>query len=85
MPLKEKENNYYKYFADFLIKYEEVNLKLANQHEIDEMALVSDTNKINFKERLDILSSEAKNPFSHIKNWIKGEIFEMQGVLEAVA
>jgi hypothetical protein len=32
VPIKEKELRYYKTFADFLIKYEETNLKKANKN-----------------------------------------------------
>jgi hypothetical protein len=49
------------------------------------MSLVSDPKKLDIKSKLELLSSAAPNPFKHVKNWVKGEILEIEAILEAIA
>lgn len=81
VPIKEKELQYYKTFTDFLIKYEETNLKKASRDQQSAVALVSDPNKLNMKEKLEGISTSGQNPFKHVKNWVKGEILEIEAML----
>lgn len=85
MPIKEKELNYYQTFTNFLIKYEQTNLKKADPATQKKMSLVSDPSKLDIKEKLEYLSTNASNPFKHIKNWVKGEILELESILEAIS
>ena len=59
VPIKEKELQYYSTFTDFLIKYEQTNLKKARKEQSAQMSLVSDPNKLNLKQKLEFLSTNA--------------------------
>ena len=85
VPIKEKELQYYQTFTNFLIKYEQTNLKKADPTTQKKMSLVSDPSKLDIKEKLEYLSTNASNPFKHIKNWVKGEILELESILEAIS
>ena len=53
VPIKEQEVQYYKDFVDFLIKYEECNLKKAQPGDpMQEVTLLVGENKIDLKESL---------------------------------
>lgn len=49
------------------------------------MCLVSDPKKINIQQKLEFLSTSAQNPFKHVKNWVKGEILEIEAIMEAIS
>lgn len=49
------------------------------------MCLVSDPRKLNMQQKLEYLSTNAQNPFKHVKNWVKGEILEIEAILDAVS
>jgi len=36
------------------------------------------------KSKLEYMSIKQKNPFSHIRNWIKGEIYQGNALVEAI-
>ena len=36
------------------------------------------------QQKLEYLSTNAQNPFKHVKNWVKGEILEIEAILEAI-
>lgn len=36
------------------------------------------------KNNLDELTSDLKNPFKHVRNWIKGEMFSLAALIAAI-
>jgi hypothetical protein len=81
VPIKEKELQYYSTFTNFLVKYEQTNLKKANKEQMQIMCLVSDPKKLNIQQKLELLSTNASNPFKHVKNWVKAEILEIESIM----
>ena len=53
VPIKEQEVIHYKDFVDFLIKYEELNVKKANQ-DAAPISLLSGENRVDLKEKLTV-------------------------------
>ena len=41
-------------------------------------------NEDNLQKKLDKLAEELKNPFKHVRNWIKGEIFNLNALTAAI-
>lgn len=83
VPIKEMEVNYYREFVDFLVKYEETNGKKARPGD-PTVSLLTGDQRIDLKTQLQATSQQIKNPFKHIRNWIKGEIMELLALLECV-
>ena len=94
-PMKETELKYYKQFADFLQKYEEGNEKeKANSitpgqssgaaDKYAHVKLVSGDTKAHLKNKLEVLSKELQNPFIHIRNWVKGEMMNLECLMQAI-
>lgn len=92
-PMKETELKYYKQFADFLQKYEEGNEKekqsamtpqVKSQDEFGHVRLVSGDTKAHLKNKLDVLAKELQNPFIHIRNWVKGEMMNLECLMQAI-
>lgn len=85
VPMKEAELKYYKEFAGFLQKYEEgqdkTTVALGNHQNIK---LVSGDTQSHLKNKLDLLAEELQNPFIHIRNWIKGEMFNLGALINAI-
>ena len=48
------------------------------------MKLVSGDTKAHLKNKLDVLAAELQNPFKHIRNWIKGEMMNLESLMEAI-
>jgi hypothetical protein len=71
--MKDKELKYYTNFAQFLEKYEE--------SENSNIKLVTGESKCSLKNKVDDLSSTSRNPFVHVRNWIKGEILGLESLL----
>ena len=46
--------------------------------------LVSGDTKAHLKNKLDLLSQELVNPFIHIRNWIKGEVMNLQALMSDI-
>lgn len=84
VPIKEAEVTYYKEFVDFLMKYEETNTKKQRPGDPSVQLLTGD-GRIDLKSQLTHTANNIKNPFKHIRNWIKGEIMELNAVLECIA
>ena len=49
------------------------------------MKLIDGDSKANLKNNLDDLTSELKNPFKYIRNWIKGEMLGLAALIAAIA
>lgn len=81
--MKEQELKYYKQFAEFLQKYEEANEKRRQQ--FSDVKLVSGDSKSHLKNKLDELSVSLTNPFKHIRNWIKGEVMNLESLMSAIS
>lgn len=90
--MKEQELKYYKQFAEFLQKYEEGNEKeKANAmtpstggDKYAHVKLVSGDTKAHLKNKLDVLAKELQNPFIHIRNWVKGEMMNLECLMQAI-
>ena len=86
VPMKQQELAYYKQFADFLQKYEESNERSkTGLGGGDYVKLVSGDSKAHFKHKLDHLGKDLANPFIHIRNWIKGEILNLNALGSAIS
>jgi hypothetical protein len=46
--------------------------------------LVSGDTKAHLKNKLDYLSQNLQNPFKHIRNWIKGEMMNLDSLMAAI-
>ena len=84
VPIKEMEVNYYRDFTDFLIKYEETNAKKVHPGD-PTISLLTGDHRIDLKAQLQTTSANILNPFKHIRNWIKGEIMELEALLECIS
>jgi len=42
---------------------------------VEEIKVEEDPSKMTLKRKLEYMSNQQKNPFAHIRNWIKGEIY----------
>jgi len=84
VPIKEAEVVYYKEFVDFLVKYEDSNSKKHRGGDPSVQLLTGD-GRIDLKSQLTHTAASIKNPFKYIRNWIKGEIMELNTVLECIA
>mmetsp|Transcript_2632 Transcript_2632/g.4085 ORF Transcript_2632/g.4085 Transcript_2632/m.4085 type:complete len:374 (+) Transcript_2632:498-1619(+) len=91
VPMKEHEVKSYKAFADFLKKYEDGNEK-SDQSSAAVMGtnsrstkLISGESKAHLKNNLDDLSQNLTNPFKHIRNWVKGEVMNLEALMQAIS
>lgn len=86
VPLKDQELKYYQQFADFLGKYEEgIEKSQVSLGSNQNFKIVSGDTQSNLKNKLNILSNERlRNPFIHIRNWIKGEMLNLGALIDAI-
>lgn len=47
--------------------------------------LIDGDSKAHLKNNLEELTNELKNPFKHIRNWIKGEMLGLAALIAAIA
>jgi hypothetical protein len=85
VPIKEMEVSHYKEFADFLVKYEENNAKKAKMDDPLTVKLLTGDSKMDLKQKLIDNATSMRNPFKYIYNWIKGELYDLNCVLECIA
>ena len=82
---------FYKGFVDFAVKYEQVStkkIKLGSEDQLidSHLTLLSgDSKTLDLKESLKTMANQMKNPFKHIRNWIKGELRRISALLESIA
>jgi sorting nexin-1/2 len=91
VPMKDQEVMYYKNFVDFLVKYEQVNEKqLAKIPGRQADPNVSTTLLYGawgdeLKQKLSQTAQNIKNPFKHMRNWVKSELMELKSLVEAIS
>jgi hypothetical protein len=85
LPIKEMEVQYYKEFSDFLTKYEDTAAKKSKPNDSPPVQLITGDSKVDLKAKLSENASTIRNPFKHVRNWIKGEMLEIQCLLECVS
>mmetsp|Transcript_15406 Transcript_15406/g.14998 ORF Transcript_15406/g.14998 Transcript_15406/m.14998 type:complete len:131 (-) Transcript_15406:263-655(-) len=81
--------SFYKYFVDFASKYEDINGKYMqqlgpNRTDLNISVLTGDGRTLDMKEKLQTMAQDMKNPFRHIKDWIKGEVKKIHSLLESI-
>ena len=92
MPLKEKELQLYKSFADFLANYEKAGeqektdtTQNYNVRRLGHLNLISGESKSALKNKLDGLHTNLQNPFKHLRNWVKGEVMCFTALMQALS
>jgi hypothetical protein len=85
VPINELEVNYYKEFSEFLQRYEETNVKKAKPSDPHFMQLLSGDSKVDLKQKLVDNASTLRNPFKHVRNWIKADMLEIQCIIECIS
>jgi len=86
VPIKEQERLYYTQFSNFLERYEEG--RGTASHEVGALAhvrLITGDRNAALKDKLDLMSQQHANPFVHINDWVKGEVWCLEALVEAVA
>lgn len=61
---------HYKGFIDFLVKYEELNVKKAKENMPFTANILVGDNKVDLKDKLNSTAQDIKNPFKHVKTWV---------------
>lgn len=84
MPIKEETNLYYKSFAGFLEKYEEAKDKAQlTPNSLSHVRLLSGPRGNALKEKMEQMVEKQTNPVKHISNWVKGEVWSLQALIQA--
>lgn len=67
-------------------KYEEGSEKESTKlgETYKNIRLVSGDTKAHLKNKLDELTQELLNPFKHIRNWVKGEMLNLEALMAAI-
>ncbi len=80
-----KENNIidYKAFMAVIDKYEELNMSTYVNNDKSKL-VINDPNNTQIKTGMDSLVTGLKNPFMHLYTWCKGELYDLEALLEAV-
>ena len=84
VPIKEQEVTYYKEFVDFLIKYEDINLRKQTADDPFTSLMLEAKTNTSFKDTLSTSLQQMRNPFIHVRNWVKGEIMDLDALLQAI-
>ena len=86
--MKEQELQYYAKFVGFLENYEDGAEKVANAvpsvNGVSPFKIVSSKNGASMKAKIETLGKELKNSFTHIRNWIKLEMMNMETLVLAI-
>lgn len=86
LPIKQAEKAYYQQFSVFLDRYEETKNKASAQAgAMAQVQLISGQGSDNLKQKLEAISTQFQNPFIHISNWIKGEVFTLDALIYCVS
>lgn len=71
-----------------MAKYEDGNERGEEQSSLgnkySHVKIISGESKSHLKNKLDQLSQELTNPFKHIRNWIKGEMMNLESLMGAI-
>ena len=88
MSTKNTSINDYKMFLQMLHKYEELNLAVYVDGDESKMVFENkkeeETNADTIKEQVSVLCENMKNPYFNIYHWVKGEIFDIEAVNNAI-
>ena len=84
LPIKQAEKSYYNQFSAFLDKYEDTKNK-STIGELAHIKLVSAEDQGGLKNKLEAIGTQFQNPFIHISNWIKGEVYTLEALIVCVA
>jgi hypothetical protein len=90
VPMKEQEVKYYKNFAEFLNKYEQGNQKSEATSptivgdKVVEVRMISGDSEQALMNNLENLSKDLRNPFKGIRNWVKGEVMNLEALMAAI-
>ena len=72
-----------------LHKYEELNLAVYVDGDESKMVFENkkeaETNADTIKEQVSVLCENMKNPYFNIYHWVKGEIFDIEAVNNAIS
>lgn len=84
MPIQDQTRGYYQNFAGFLEKYEEAKDKAGLvPNQLAHVRLISGQKGGLLKEKLELMCDKQTNPTKHINNWVKGEVWCLEGLLLA--
>jgi hypothetical protein len=73
-----------KVLVNLLDKYEELNMNNYSEGKSDNLVLGDASNR-ELKDQMDHLIENMKNPFEEMYHWCKGEIYDLQAMVEAVS
>ena len=69
---------------ELLLKYEEVSNK-KTQEEFQMVIFAGDNKRIDLRDKVIKLGENLTNPFMYLKNWIKGEVMDLESLLRSIA
>ena len=85
LPLKVQERQYYLKFSAFLEKYEENKQSKSGQvGALSHVRLISGPGNDHLKQKLERMGQDFENPFIHISNWVKGEQYSLDALIQSV-
>ena len=81
-----KENNIidYRTFVNVLDKYEGLNMNCYVNGDLSQL-VINDTNNTQIKDGMDSLVRGLRNPFMTLYNWSRGDVSDLEAVMEAIA
>ena len=86
MPIKEQERQYYQQFSNFLERYEEGRGQGSTEvGALSHVRLITGDRNAALKDKLELMTKQHNNPFVHINHWVKGEVWCLEALVEAVA
>lgn len=85
VPIKEQERNYYSQFSNFLERYEESRGQASQEvGALAHVRLITGDRNAALKDKLSVMSQQHQNPFVHINLWVKGEVWCLDALQEAI-
>lgn len=86
VPIKEEERKYYQQFSNFLERYEEGRGQDSmGVGALAHVRLITGDRNSALKDKLELMTQQHGNPFVHINHWVKGEVWCLEALAEAVA
>jgi len=85
VPIKEQERLYYISFSSFLERYEEGRGQGSGEvGALAHVRLITGDRNAALKDKLALVAQQHANPFVHINHWVKGEVWCLEALDEAV-
>jgi len=81
--MKRQGINHQKAFMHLIDKYEELNLRTYTDNNQQRLVLWKECNK-ELKSQIEHMVDNLKNPFDEMYNWVKGEVYDLSALMEAV-